>query len=74
MSTVCDRFGKRVGQHGREIEFNNVDLEEEGGLLVVPKNGVRGGEGMSKRGKSKLLHSEVEGEGERRASLWIIDR
>lgn len=58
-----------------------MDLEEEGSLLVVPKNGgggqknrVRGGEGMSKRGKSKLLHREVEGKGERRASLWIIDR
>lgn len=74
MSTVCDRFGKRVGQQGGGIELNNVDLEEEGSLLVVPKNGVRGGEGMSKRGKSELLHREVEGEGERRASLWIIDR
>ncbi len=40
------------------------------------KNRVRGGEGKCKRGKGKLLHREVEGEGarERRASLWIIDR
>lgn len=32
MSTVCDRFGKRVRQQGGENELNKVDGEGEGGL------------------------------------------